>query len=133
MSHHRDPEKRSLIFISLGIVAGILGSLLLKRWLLPSTRPLPSLNGRPGTAFITGASSGIGTVFAQRLAARGYDLVLVARREERLATLAGQLQKQYPVQVTVLPADLANPADLARLEAYLARLEDLTLLINNAG
>jgi short-subunit dehydrogenase len=82
---------------------------------------------------ITGASSGIGAVFARQLAARGYDLVLVARRQERLEALAELLQQQYPITVTPFRADLGNPGDLACLETYLASLEDLILLVNNAG
>ena len=124
-------ERRNLAFISLGLAAGLLGSLLLSRRLFPPA--LPQREGRPGTAFITGASSGIGAVFARQLAARGYDLILVARRQERLAALAELLQYQYPIEVTALPADLRNPADLARLETYLAHLDDLSLLVNNAG
>jgi uncharacterized protein len=124
-------ERRNLAFISLGLAAGLLGSLLLSRRLFPPA--LPRGESRPGTALITGASSGIGAVFARKLAARGYNLVLVARRQERLEALAELLQHQYSIEVTTLPADLGNPVDLARLEAYLAHLDDLTLLINNAG
>lgn len=95
--------------------------------------PGPEFNGRPGTALITGASSGIGAVFARRLAALGYDLVLVARREARLTALATGLHRQHGTQVEVLVADLADPAAVARVEQVIEGLETLSLLINNAG
>jgi short-subunit dehydrogenase len=78
-------------------------------------------------ALVTGASAGIGTVFAQRLANDGYDLVLVARDRERLEKLAAEL----PTEVEVLAADLTDAADLARVEARCAA--GLDLLVNNAG
>src|SRR3954466_2604438 len=81
-----------------------------------------------GTALITGASAGIGAAYADRLAKRGYDLVLVARSEDKLRELAATL----PGGAEVLAADLTSDADLARVEARL-RGEDVTLLVNNAG
>jgi len=84
-------------------------------------------------ALITGASSGIGAAFARRLAAEGYDLTLVARREERLAALAGELGATYGIAVRHLPADLADPTGLEQVERQVASLPDLDLLINNAG
>jgi uncharacterized protein len=84
------------------------------------------------TALITGASSGIGAVYAQRLAARGYDLVLVARRAERLADLAGQLQAAHGITARTIAADLSAEAGMASIEAVL-RTEQIDLLINNAG
>jgi short-subunit dehydrogenase len=85
------------------------------------------------TAVVTGASSGIGAVYAQRLAARGYDLVLVARRADRLATLAEQLTKAHGVDVRVLAADLGKDADVARVEAVLRSDASVQMLVNNAG
>lgn len=83
------------------------------------------------TAVVTGASSGIGAVYAQRLAARGYGLLLVARRADRLDALAGKLSDAHGVQVRV--ADLAKDSDLADVEAELARDESVRVLVNNAG
>ncbi len=83
-------------------------------------------------ALITGASSGIGAAFAEQLAAAGYDLVAVARRETRLRELAERLRREHEAEVAVEVADLASAADLDRLTAMIAGLE-LDLLVNNAG
>ena len=82
---------------------------------------------------ITGASDGIGAVYADRLARRGHDLILVARRADKLAALAEQLRNSTGVSVDVIAADLANPDDLARVEARLRADDAITGLINNAG
>lgn len=86
-----------------------------------------------GTALITGASSGIGALYADRLARRGYDLVLVARDRERLNALAQDIGNRSGRAVEVLPADLGDPAALARVEAKLRTDASITLLVNNAG
>jgi len=86
-----------------------------------------------GTALITGASSGIGTAYADRLARRGYDLILVARDEARLTALAQRLRAEAGVAVDVLRADLTDRADLGRVEQRLATDPAITLLVNNAG
>ncbi|CAL9583703.1 putative oxidoreductase [Streptomyces sp. enrichment culture] len=85
-----------------------------------------------GVAVVTGASSGIGAEYAGRLAADGWDLVLVARRAERLAGLAERLRETAGVAVETVVADLARPADLARLAERVAA-GDVGLLVNNAG
>lgn len=86
------------------------------------------------TALITGASAGIGTTFAQELAARKTDLVLVARSEAKLQQLAQQLQQQYQIQVTVVAQDLTEPAAAKAIFTSVSQ-QGLTidLLINNAG
>src|SRR3954453_2155563 len=87
---------------------------------------------RPGTAVVTGASSGIGASYARRLAAGGHDLVLVAPRAQRLEQLADELDRAGAGAVELLTADLA---DAAGGEPVLDRLgrDDVTLLVNNAG
>jgi uncharacterized protein len=89
--------------------------------------------GRHGTALVTGASSGIGMKFAEILAAQGHDLVLVARREDRLLLLAKQLELDHHISVDVLPADLTKAEDLERVASRIELLDDLELLVNNAG
>ncbi|MDR7270785.1 short-subunit dehydrogenase [Pelomonas saccharophila] len=86
-----------------------------------------------GTALITGASSGIGAVYADRLARRGHDLVLVARDGARLHALASRLMAETGRQVDVMTADLGNAAQRARVEQRLRDDARLTLLVNNAG
>jgi short-subunit dehydrogenase len=86
-----------------------------------------------GKALITGASVGIGATYADRLARRGYDLILVARNEKQLQDLATRLRSETGRNVEVLKADLIQDADLKRVEAKLATDPDVTLLVNNAG
>ena len=86
-----------------------------------------------GTAVITGASSGIGAVYADRLAHLGYDLLLVARNGDRLHALAKRLGRETGSKVEVLVADLTNGVDLRRVETRLAGDSTITGLLNNAG
>src|ERR1700760_1732760 len=88
---------------------------------------------KPGTALITGASSGIGATYADRLARRGHDLVLVARDQQRMNAIAARLRSETGVAIDVLAADLTVPADLARVEARLRDDARIGLLVNSAG
>jgi len=85
-----------------------------------------------GTALVTGASSGIGAIYADRLAARGYDLILVARDHDRLTALARRLADQSGRKVEVIVADLTGDG-LAKVEAVLRQNASIRLLVNNAG
>lgn len=86
-----------------------------------------------GTAVITGASSGIGEVYAERLAERGYDLILVARNAERLSSLAARLGASHDRKIDILPADLTLPGGIGVVEERLRSDDSVTLLVNNAG
>ena len=86
-----------------------------------------------GTALVTGASSGIGAIYAERLAARGFDLLLVARDQERLDAAASKLRTEHGVQVEVLKADLTQRDDVLKIEQRLRSDSSISLLLNNAG
>lgn len=86
-----------------------------------------------GTAVVTGASSGIGATYADRLARRGYDLIVVARNRARLEALAKRLSDTTGRAVKVLVADLEDKADLAQVETVLKTDASITMLVNNAG
>lgn len=93
---------------------------------------MSTASNRP-TALITGASSGIGATYAERLAQRGHDLLLVARDAQRLQALAERLEGEYGVAVEVLPADLTQKADVLKVEQRLRNDGRIGLLVNNAG
>jgi hypothetical protein len=84
-------------------------------------------------ALVTGASSGIGAVYADRLARRGHDLILVARDGARMEAIARRLRAVTGRTIEVLPADLTKPAELAKVEARLASDPAIAVLVNNAG
>jgi uncharacterized protein len=92
-----------------------------------------SQHNEKGAALIAGASAGIGATYADRLARRGYDLVLVARNELRLEQLAARLREATGAKSDVLRADLTRKADLARVEQRLRDDGRITMLVNNAG
>jgi uncharacterized protein len=87
----------------------------------------------PNTALVTGASAGIGAVYADRLARRGHNLILAARDETRLNTLAERLRTETGRSVEVLVADLSARADLLRIEHRLREDPSIVMLVNNAG
>jgi short-subunit dehydrogenase len=91
------------------------------------------MSSQLGTALITGASTGIGATYADRLARRGYNLVLVARDGRRLQTLAERLRAETAINVEVVKADLTDAADLNRVERHLSADQKLSMLVNNAG
>ena len=84
-------------------------------------------------ALVTGASSGLGKAFAERLAREQHDLIIVARRGDRLEELAKQLQDEHQVSVEIFVADLSDPTRVAALEQRITETSGLALLINNAG
>src|SRR5947199_3471536 len=88
--------------------------------------------GAVGTAVVTGASAGIGERYAHRLAERGYDLVVVARRADRLSRLADELATAHGIDVEPLVANLATDEGIAAVAARVAGV-DVTMLVNNAG
>ena len=85
------------------------------------------------TVLITGASTGIGAVYADRFAKRGHDLILVARNNDRLKALADRLHRQYGVAVDIVQADLTNENDLQKIESRLRDDAGIGILVNNAG
>lgn len=86
-----------------------------------------------GYALITGASAGIGAVYADRLARRGNDLILVARRGDRLRSLAAEITRMTGRKVETVVADLGERSDVERVEELLRTDERISMLVNNAG
>jgi len=93
---------------------------------------MPPFDFAATTSLVTGASSGLGAEFARQLAARGSDLVLVARSADRLEALAEDLRTRHRVTVTALPADLGLADEVGRVAAHAAATE-VDVLVNNAG
>jgi short-subunit dehydrogenase len=93
---------------------------------------MPAETTRP-LAVVTGASAGLGKVFCQKLAARGYDLIAVARDGNRLESLRQELEQRHGIAVEVFPADLTIDTDVSLLAERLTRSPQLVLLVNNAG
>lgn len=86
-----------------------------------------------GTALVTGASSGIGALYADRLARRGYDLILVARNRERLDGLARRLSAETGRSIEIVAADLSKRGAVSRIESILRSNTGISVLVNNAG
>src|SRR5512146_3136073 len=84
-------------------------------------------------ALVTGASSGLGAAFAERLARDHYDLILVARRMDRLEEIAQSIRRSQPVKVDVIKADLTQDRELYAVEMVIAEAPNLSMLVNNAG
>lgn len=122
--------KRTKILLALGLAAGFLAALA--GWRRRGRRRPPSA-AAPGTAVVTGASSGIGAAFARELAARGYHLILVARRQEQLQSLAAEIRQRYGIAAGFLAADLADADDVARVAQLVGHLNNLDILVHAAG
>ncbi len=87
----------------------------------------------PGKVFITGASSGIGASFAKSFAENGFDLVLLARRKDRLQDLANQLESDGSIHCEIIAADLSEKEDIKKTATHIGQIDNLDVLINNAG
>ncbi|MFZ6646556.1 SDR family NAD(P)-dependent oxidoreductase [Undibacterium sp. TJN25] len=97
---------------------------------ISNTQNLP---GKKGIAIVTGASAGLGAVYADRLAGRGYDLILVARRADRLEAMSQRLRTKHGIEVKILVANLTERKDLERIITEISANPNITLLVNNAG
>lgn len=97
-------------------------------------QPKPFLGwNNPGKVLITGASAGLGASYASELAQKGFDLVLLARRRDKLQDLAIRLEKKYSIRCEIISADLANREEIHKIADHLRQIDNLDLLINNAG
>jgi short-subunit dehydrogenase len=86
-----------------------------------------------GVAAVTGASSGIGESFARILASQGFDLVITARRKERLESLASELKEKYGISVEIITGDLSKAEFMKEFGTYIENIDKLDVLVNNAG
>ena len=88
---------------------------------------------KPGKALITGASAGIGSCFARQLAQKGFDLVLLARRGDRLQSLADKLEAECGIRCEILSTDLSEPDEIRKTADRIKQIDNLDILVNNAG
>lgn len=88
---------------------------------------------KPGKAIITGASAGMGLCFARALAQKGFDLVLMARRQDRLKSVAEKLESDFAIRCEIVPADLSEIDEIEKTAALIKQIDHLDVLINNAG
>lgn len=88
---------------------------------------------KPGKALITGASAGMGLCFAKQLAQKGFDLILLARRRDRLQKIADKLASDYSIRCEIIAADLANTEEINKVADHIRQIDNLDILINNAG
>ncbi len=87
----------------------------------------------PGVAVVTGASSGIGESFARILSSQGFDLVITARRKERLESLASELKQKHGTNVEIIQGDLSQPEVMDKIASHIESIKNLDVLVNNAG
>ena len=87
----------------------------------------------PGKVFITGASAGIGASYAKALAENGFDLVLLARRRDRLQAIANQLESDSSIHCDIISVDLAEKEEIQKAINHIRQIDNLDILINNAG
>ncbi len=129
-------QTQAVGWLSLGAAVSAVGAALAWRTIQPRSLPISPLDNLPvgkATAVVTGASSGIGAAFAHALAARGLNVMLVARRQERLEAISAEIQQRYGVVAYPYAADLSQASEVHALEEQLSLLDDLVLLVNNAG
>jgi short-subunit dehydrogenase/ubiquinone/menaquinone biosynthesis C-methylase UbiE/uncharacterized protein YbaR (Trm112 family) len=127
--------RKTTFWIGFGLGGAILSAALIKRRRQAKIQSWNRafVSQKSPTALVTGASSGIGEAYARRLAALGYKLILVARREERLKGLATRLSQEFAVKTEVLPADLTTFEGIDLIEKRIQKGGDVDFLVNSAG
>ena len=117
-------RKTKDVLLGLGVTAALIGILARHRRTADQHSVKRMRLDRRGTAFITGASVGMGAAFARLLAAQGYNLILGARREARLRDLADELERLHGIKAEVLTVDLSHPHDIERAEKRIEAADD---------